>query len=199
MNHGDEPSLRQKLQEAARQRTVMDVGAQRVARVYAEALLGAAGQRGQAQEVLEELDSLVEDVFAADPSLEAFLAGGAVSRKRKADLIRRVFGGRASELFLNFLLVLNDHDRLGLLRDVLREYRGLFDSRAGRFRARVVSAVPLADDQRERLRQQLRESFRGEPVVEEEVDPDLLGGLVVRVGDWVYDSSVRTRLQTLEN
>ncbi len=177
----------------------VDVGGQRVARVYAEALLNAAEKRGQAPETLEELESLIQDVFRSDGLFEAFLSSGAVGRQRKAEVIQKAFANRASDLFLNFLLVLNDHERLDLLRPMARAYKDLFDQRAGRVEVEVRSAVPLPDDQRERLRQELRETFHQEPVLQTKIDPDLLGGLVVRVGDWLYDASVRTQLETIRD
>jgi F-type H+-transporting ATPase subunit delta len=182
---------------AARHETVMDATSQRVAKVYAEALLAAADQRNQTDQVLEELGSLVEDVFRADPQLEAFLASGAISRKPKAEAIRRGFEGKASETFLNFLLVLNEHQRLDLLRAILRAARELRDERAGRLPVLVTSAAPLPDDQREQLLHDLRARYNKEPVLTLRVDPALLGGLVVRVGDWLYDASVRARLENI--
>jgi F-type H+-transporting ATPase subunit delta len=174
-----------------------DVGAQRVAHVYAEALLNSAGQQGDA--AVEELESLIGDVFAADPDFETFLSSGAVGRDQKAQVIQSVFGSRGTPNFVNFLLVLNAHERLNLLRPILEAAREIRDQRARRIRVEVRSAVPLPDDQRERLRQQLRESFHQEPLLETRVDADLLGGLVLRVGDWLYDASVRTKLETLRN
>jgi F-type H+-transporting ATPase subunit delta len=176
-----------------------DVGAQRVARVYAEALLGAADKRGEVDPVAEQLDSLAGELFRADPDLAKFLVSGAIGRDQKARVINAVFQPRASELFLNFLLVLNHHDRLELLTAIRRAYQELRDERARRIRVLVRSAVPLPDDQRDRLRQELHDTFRLEPVLTTEVDPDLLGGVVVRVGDWVYDASVRTQLESLRN
>jgi F-type H+-transporting ATPase subunit delta len=176
-----------------------DVGAQRVARVYAEALLNAAEKQHQADAVLEEFESLVQDVFRASPQFESFLASGVIDRDQKAVVIRSVFEGRASELFVNFFLVLNAHERLSLLRSILAAVRALRDQRARRLRVVVRTAVPLPDDQRGRLEHELREAFRLDPVLETRVEPALLGGLVVRVGDWVYDASVRTRIDTLRN
>ncbi len=176
-----------------------DVGAQRVAQVYAEALLNAAAKHGQDGAVLEEVDSLVRDVFPAERHLEPFLASGAIGRDRKAQVIRRVFGGRASELFVNFLLVLNAHDRLDLVRPVLAAAREIANQRAGRVPVRVRTAVPLPPEQQDRLRQELRQAFHLEPLLHTEVEPGLLGGMVVRVGDWLYDASVRTRLESLRN
>jgi len=176
---------------------IIDVGALRVARVYAEALLNAAEKRNQVQEVWEELDSLVADLYAAKPELEVFLSSGAISRNAKESVLRKVFEGRASELFLNFLMVLNRHDRLDLLRAVRQSYRDLMNVRARRIVVQVRTAAPLEDDQRQRLIENIRESLHLEPVLEERVDPDLLGGLVLRVGDRMFDGSVRSRLLKL--
>jgi F-type H+-transporting ATPase subunit delta len=183
--------------EQPRHRTVLDDDTRHVAGVYAEALLEAAQKQGQAGELLEDLRELVGTVFARDPRLELFLSSPAVARERKAEAIQKAFRGRARDLLTNFLLVLNDHDRLGVLRAVVLAYRELYDRRSGRMRVRVESAVPLTDDQQERLRQELRAVFRREPVLEAAIDPDLLGGLVVRVDDWVYDASVRTRVEDI--
>ncbi len=179
------------------QPTTANVGSQRVARVYAEALVNAAEKRGQADAFLGELKSLIRDVFPAEPQWEAFLASGAVARDRKAQVIARVFENRASELFGNFLLVLNKHDRLDLLRPILSAAGEIRDQRAGRMRVQVRTAVALPEDQSQHLRQQLQEAFRLEPVLQTQVDPELLGGMVVRVGDLLYDGSVRTQLERI--
>src|SRR5262249_12478805 len=149
--------------------------------------------------VLDELDSLIRDLFAADPQFEVFLASGAIGRDQKAKVIRSIFANRASDLFTNFLSVLNHHERLDLLRPLFTAGRALHDQRAHRLRVQVRSAVPLPDDQRDRLIHELRQTFHLEPVLQPQVDPDLLGGMVVRVGDWVYDTSVRTQLETIRN
>ena len=184
-------------ESATHHETVLDATTERVARVYAESLLDAAAKRNQIAEIMEEFGSLLDDVFAADPQFEAFLASGAIGRKPKAAVIHRAFDGRASDLFRNFLLVLNDHQRLDTLRAIYASAQELFDERSGRVRVLVTSAAPLPDDQRERLRQQLQAVYRKEPILSTQVDPALLGGLVVRVGDWLYDGSVRSRLETI--
>src|SRR5437016_5859642 len=99
----------------AQQEHHADVGAERLARVYAAALLAAADSAGQTQQVMEELDSLIDDVFAGAPRLEALFAGAAVGRKARRAALEKAFAGRASPSFYNFLLVLNEHERLDLL------------------------------------------------------------------------------------
>jgi F-type H+-transporting ATPase subunit delta len=174
-----------------------DVGAQRVAHVYADAFLNAAEKKGQIEAVIEELNSLIHDLFQARPELEIFLASGSIGRDRKAHVIQSVFEKRASDVFTNFLLVLNHHERLELLRLILTAVMEIRDQRARRIRVQVRSAVPLPSDQADRLRQRIREVFQLEPIVQSQVDPELLGGVVVKVGDWLYDASVRTKLESI--
>jgi F-type H+-transporting ATPase subunit delta len=185
--------------EQPRHETALDDATRHVARVYAEALLNAAAKAGRDGDLLHELDALVGEVFARDPNFEEFLASAAIDRNRKAAVLRGAFDGRADELLVNFLQVLNEHDRLGALRAIAAVYRELYDRRGGRMNVRVASAVPLSDEQQERLRRDLREQFRREPVLHVRLDPDLLGGLVVQVGDWVWDASVRTRLDEIRD
>jgi F-type H+-transporting ATPase subunit delta len=176
-----------------------DVTAQRVALVYAEALFNAADSKGKTDEVLDELRSLVRDVFRARPELETLLGSPAIGRERREALIRKALQSQASELFLSFLIVLNRHDRLELIRAILAEAEVLNDKRKKRVRVRVRAAVPLPEDQQDKLRAQLRDVLQSEPTLEIKVDPELIGGLIVQAGDYLYDSSVRTQLQEIRN
>jgi F-type H+-transporting ATPase subunit delta len=185
--------------EQVRHATVLDDTSSHVAHVYSEALYRAAEQQGRVEEVRGELDSLVKEVFRRAPALELILASPAISRERKKEVIDQVFGGRASDLFLHTLQVLNGHDRLGLLRHVVATFDTLCDQKAGRMMVEVRSAVPLSDEQRGRLNDLLRQVAAREPVLRETIDPDLLGGLVVQAGDWVYDASMRTKLGMMRN
>jgi F-type H+-transporting ATPase subunit delta len=197
MNPTGEHSVPSSLQEAARRTSVMDVTAQRVGKVYAEALLNAAERHNQSGEVLQELDAIVDDLFRREPTFELFLASSAVGRERKQEVIEKTFAGRATETLVNFLLVLNKHDRLDVLRAVRAMYLELYDQRSGRVRVQVTSAVPLPDDQADKLRQELRAKFNKEPVLDTRLDPELLAGMVVQVGDWKVDSSVKNRLHEI--
>jgi F-type H+-transporting ATPase subunit delta len=188
--------------EHVRPTTVLDDDARQVARVYAEALLKDAEPQGQADAVGDDLASLRADVLGRHPELEEFLSSMAVGRARKEQAIRGAFQGRVSELALNFLLVLNAHDRLELLRATAEAYKDLLDERRHRVHVLVRSAAPLSEPQLERLRGEIRATADGrpiEPVLETRVDPDLLGGLVVQMGDVLFDASVKTRLEQIKN
>jgi F-type H+-transporting ATPase subunit delta len=179
------------------QQAQADVSERRLAHVYAEALLNAAASQSADEEVLAELRALLEDLKGRASYVQAFFTSGVIGKDRREAALRAAFQGRCHPLVLNFLLVLNDHERLMLVRFIVEEMQVLDDLRRRHFRVQVQSVVPLADDQRERLLADLRQSFRLEPVLEQRIDPDLLGGMVLRVADWVFDGSIRTQLVNL--
>ncbi|MEX0702240.1 MAG: ATP synthase F1 subunit delta [Planctomycetales bacterium] len=170
--------------------------AQSIARVYADAFLDAAAAQG-VEGALEEFGSFVEEVLAAHPDFADILTSGVVGRDQKVALIDRVVAPFGSELFTNFLRVLARHDRLELLPTILREGRIRHELRSGRRRVQVVTAAAVSDATRNRIRDLLAQSLPFEPVIEARTDAGLLGGMIIRVGDTVFDSSLRTRLHEL--
>jgi F-type H+-transporting ATPase subunit delta len=174
-----------------------EVGAQRIAAVYAEAFLGAAEDAGRIAPLLEEFDSFVADVLDQVPGFEKVLASALVSHEEKAALLDRALTAQASREFLNFLKVVSRHGRLDLLREIHRQARALRERKLGQVRVVVTTAAPVQDDLAQRLVGRLRGLVDGEPVLEQVVDPGILGGIVVRVGDTVYDASIATQLKNL--
>ncbi|HEX4591686.1 MAG TPA: ATP synthase F1 subunit delta [Gemmataceae bacterium] len=182
--------------------SVFDIDALRVARVYAEALLNAAEKAGKAEEIWEQLFALVGKPLRrsdspADPV--ALLTSTAIPRGRRDEIIRVALEGKVDTLLLNTIFVLNDHQRLGILRPVAAVYHELMEVRARRVRVQVKSAVPLTDAEREQVKEMARQRLNLDPVLAESVDPSLLGGLRVQVGDRVIDATVRARLDSLKN
>jgi F-type H+-transporting ATPase subunit delta len=180
----------------ARIRSVLeDPSSQAVARVYADALVNAAGR--EADSVLDELAELVDGVLVRHPDFDRLLTSPMISREDKLSVLDRVVAGWGSDLFANFLRVLARHDRLDLLAVILNQSRALLESRSGRRRVLVTSSRPLSDKEQRGIEQRLQSEFAFQPAIEVRVDSSLLGGLVIRVGDTVYDSSLRTRLKQL--
>jgi len=174
-----------------------DPSSQAIARTYADALLDAAGTG--TNEVLEELTSFVDDVLNKLPELREIFFSRVVGREEKIQLIDRVFSGKTSPLVASFLRVLVRHDRLDLVPLIAREARLRQEVRSGKQRVQIKTAMPLSDQSRDRLRQRLAESLPFEPILETQVDPSLIGGIVIRVGDTVYDSSLATRVAQLRD
>jgi F-type H+-transporting ATPase subunit delta len=174
-----------------------DVGREQIGEIYAKALLGAAETAGQTAEVLNEFDDMVRDVLAPHPKLEAVLASLVVSPEEKLGVLDRVLGGRASPLLLNFLKVVSRHGRLDCLRAVHQQAHRLYDKLQGRVRVRLTTPTPLDQGQVNQITASLRAKLGGEPVLEAIVDPELIGGAVLRIGDTVYDGSVARQLQAV--
>ncbi len=174
-----------------------DPSAQAVARVYADAFLQAAGDK--AGELLEEFTSLQDDVLAKNAQFAELLLGRMLSRDEKLQLIDRVIAPQASPLFTNFLRVLAKHDRLDLVPSILQEVHVKHEQAGGKRRVTVTSAVPLSDDAQQKIRERLSTALSFDPIVIPKVDPKVLGGLVIQVGDTVYDTSLRARLNQLRS
>lgn len=170
-----------------------------IARVYADAVWKLAVKEGRGPEFYEEYLSLVHDVLDRQPQLEVFFQLSSITTDRKTQLIENIFRGRASELLLNFLKTLNDHERLSLLRAIAICLRDLYDKSRNAVRVIVKTAQPMPDDQMHAIRNAIANRFHIEPILETKVDPSVLGGLWIRVGDMVYDRSVRWNLNQLRD
>jgi F-type H+-transporting ATPase subunit delta len=168
-----------------------------LARRYAEALIGAAEKEGGVDPVLEELAEIDKDVLKAFPHFAELIASPRVSTAHKDQVLTDVFGERASSLVLRFLRVLNRHERLGMLTVVGREARAIWDQRHRRVPVHVRTAFALDEKQLQTLRDRLAALTGATPVLLVSTDPDLIGGLVVQVGDHRYDASVKNRLAQL--
>lgn len=167
-----------------------------VASVYADAMLELADRRGEAEALRDELDEIAR-LAEIDRRFAAFLANPLIDEDRRAESLERMFRGKASDLAVDSLQVINRKGRIGLVPMIAAAYAARHDARRGVVEVQVASAVPLDGGQRERLRAAVRAATGSEPRLVERVDPELLGGLVVRIGDRKADSSIATRLRTL--
>jgi F-type H+-transporting ATPase subunit delta len=174
-----------------------DVGKQHVAAVYAEALLKATEQAGQTDAILAELDAFLGEVLDAFPDFESILSSRLVMHEEKEGLLDRAIGAQASPMFLSFLKVVSRHQRLDLLRAIRRQAHERLDKLRGRVPVQLATATPIDEAFAARIAQSLAPLVGGLPQMERAVDPKLIGGIVVRVGDKVYDGSIANQLQEL--
>ncbi|GAB4133508.1 MAG: ATP synthase F1 subunit delta [Thermogutta sp.] len=172
-----------------------DVTVERIAAVYAEALLDVAEATGEADSLVQELEDLVREVLDSYPEFEDILGSSVVSHEEKTQILRRVFGGRASNRLLDFLLVLSRRGRLDCLRAIVRAVREEWIRRRNEIRVRVKTAVTLSAEVVSELERTLESLLGRRPIIEQRVEPDLLGGIVIEVGDTVFDASVAVQLE----
>jgi F-type H+-transporting ATPase subunit delta len=164
--------------------------------IYAEALLELANERDVAEDLFDEYLSLVQYI-ESDEEFRGFMASFAVDDDDRREVLRRVFKGRVSEMLLNLMLVLNDHNRAGIVPLVFERFKKFYDEQLNRQDVEVKSAVPLSDDHRAKLQAVVSEFTGKQIMLVEEVDPSLLGGLIVQVGDRQFDGSLRTKLSRM--
>ena len=165
-----------------------------LARIYAEALLAAAP--GREAELVEELSGVVA-LLDRDPGVEAVLVNPLVDAAGKRELIERALRGRASDVLVDALQVMGRKRRLDLIRAVATEAYELWLEHEGRIEVQVASAVPLTTEQRGALEQAAAARTGKRPILAESVVPELLGGLVVQIGDEKVDSSLTAELGRL--
>ena len=167
------------------------------ARRYAQALFELAQDQDQGKEEawLAQLTQ-ASDALGA-PTVALYLSVPRVPMARKHEAIDDLMEG-ADRLLTNAVNLLAARASLALLPAIVREYGLRLTESQGRAQARVTSAVALSDGQEGRLRGLLRDMLERDVVIEATVDPDIVGGVVVQVGDQIIDGSVRTRLEALK-
>jgi F-type H+-transporting ATPase subunit delta len=168
-----------------------------VARRYAEALLSAADAENQAEAALEDLQTIDTEVLKRHPKFKQLLGSSQVSPAEKDRILVEIFGDRVSGVVLRFLRVLNRRGRLSSLGPMAREAAQIWDRRHKRIPVQVRTAVPLDEAQQTALRDQVTRMISATPVLQFTVDPTLIGGLVVQVGDQVSDASISNRLEQI--
>jgi len=174
-----------------------DVDAEKVAEVYAEAYLNAvAGQGGSLDDAVAEFASLI-DVLKKQPSFAAVLASAMVATGEKVALLEKAFVTKASLLFWNFLQIVAKRNRLDLLLPIFLQAQILRDERQKRIPVTITTATEVDPQLFTALSEKLRGILGGEPIIRSVVKPEVIGGLVVRVGDTVYDASVSAQLQSV--
>ena len=167
-----------------------------IARNYAEALLELARKAGDLRGG-GELAEQVADAMETDRRLRIFLESPRVSGQQKKDVIQKAFGGALPRDFVRFLQALVTHRRQMLLPVIAHEYNDLVDEVEGRVHASVTVAREADDADRQVIAKHLSRALGKDVVPHFHVNPAILGGVVVRVGDTVLDGSVRRRLATL--
>ena len=168
-----------------------------IARNYAQALFAAA----EAQSAVERFGDLMDAVAGAaqaDPRIAIVLDSPRVAKTVKADLLERALGKTAPKEFVRFLQAVVRRGRQGLLSEISQAYQELVDRKLNRVHAGVVLARETNSGLQQQVTERLAKVLRKEVRAHFRTEPAILGGVVVRVGDRIYDGSVRRRLAVLK-
>lgn len=177
----------------------LDSVGRRLAGVYAEAFLGAASKAGQADSASGELREIANAFSQSGNGIHEFLSSPTVKREIKSKVITSLSKAGASDFLVDFLGVLNDHDRAQLLPAIADSVEKILLNRNGKVNVYVTSASDLDEGTAHQLAESLKTQLGKDPVLQTSINPDILGGLVIQVGDWVWDGSLSKELDGLRD
>jgi F-type H+-transporting ATPase subunit delta len=163
-----------------------------VAKRYAKALFEVALEKKCLDQVGADLEQIAQ-VFASVPELKTWVQHPATSAEKKKEVLARIFTN-LNEYTKNFLDLLADRRREIIVQDVFAEYKRLVNEQKGIVEAIVTTAFPLTATDRKKLIAAFEPIVGKKLDITEKVDSDILGGVIVQVGDRLYDGSLRTKL-----
>lgn len=184
------------MSESVSQSSKLDVGAEQLGKTYARALLSVTQAEGSTDQVLQQLNALCDEGLAQNELLRAAFASPRIDASEKCRVLDRLLGD-AHPTLLTFLKVMAGRHRLAYVHAARDAMVKLDDEASGRLLAEVHTAVAMSDRLREDVTEQLNAYFKKSVRLHEVVDPNIIGGLVIRVGDTVFDSSVASRLSKM--
>ncbi len=167
----------------------------KTARPYAMAAFKQADEEGRIAEWAEMLDLLV--VVVSDPVMKGLMSNPKVSSKQLADLVVDVCGEELSQTARNFVRILCENRRLSVMNDIARAYHAVRARQEKRSDVLVTSAFELSPAQQNVINVAMTRRLGTRVDLRVEIDPSLIGGVVIRAGDTVVDASLRGRLEQL--
>lgn len=167
--------------------------AERVREVYASALFDAAASDEERQELLAQAQEL-RALLGSMPDYTRLMATPAVPKEEKLELLEKAFSGQVHPKLLNLLRVLVNNGRFPYFSEIAEEFQQLLDEHRGVLAVTAVTAMPLSGETTRRLEEKLRADTGRDVRLKVEVDPSVLGGLLLRYGGKEIDGTIRTRL-----
>jgi F-type H+-transporting ATPase subunit delta len=167
-----------------------------IARRYAQALFATARKSGALERVETDLEA-IDALIRTQPNLLRVMRAPTIPRANKKELVRRLFESQMSPLTIRFLSLLIEKRREATLPEVNREFRALSDAARNVVQAVATVAAHLTAEERTRLTEMLARRTGKTIELREELDPELIGGVVVRLGDTIIDGSIAGQLRRL--
>lgn len=164
---------------------------------YAQALIELAQQQNAADAIGAELADL-QQIVDSDPLFQTFLADPSISQAERGAVVEKTLRPQVHPLLANFLGVLQLHNRLGIIDQVAAAYADKLDQINGKIEVDVTVAQELSEEQLDTVRQRISDALKKTAVVKQSVNPEIIGGMVLKVEDKLIDASVKTQLQSIK-
>lgn len=164
-----------------------------ISKEYGAALFMLAREEGKEDVYLSAIE-LVTGVLTSEPQFLVLLASPSVSLQERLGVIDTAFGGNVPTHILSFIKLLCEKGRVSCLLEAFEEYKSLLDASRRVYVARVTSALPLTEEEQEKLTEKLEKKLQGKVRCEYALDPSILGGIIVEIDGKIMDGSLRHRL-----
>jgi F-type H+-transporting ATPase subunit delta len=168
-----------------------------VAKRYAEALFEVAVELNKLEHFKEEISAVI-DVFENEPKLKIIFEHPKLSKNEKKDIINSVFKDRISQEMLNLMYIVIDKGRERFLKDIKEEYINLTNERLNIVEAKVITAVSMTGEEKIKLQNRLSEKLGKNVILENIIDKNVIGGVLIRIQDKVIDASIKGQLDMIE-
>ena len=164
---------------------------------YAKAILSFALEQSKEVEVNEDM-LLIDTTIEESEDLQLLLNSPVIKSELKKVALKEIFTSKVTSLTLGLIDLLIDNKRLSILSDVAKKYTVLFDKLKGIEVAKVTTAIPLTEALNKQVLSKVKEITGKDATIENSINPDIIGGFILRIGDVQYDSSVANKLQGLK-
>jgi F-type H+-transporting ATPase subunit delta len=169
----------------------------RVAKTYAVALFDVAVEIDKVDEFSDQLE-LVSSTYKQYPEFYELFRTSKISKEVKKEILVKVYGKRVSNEVMNFLKILIDKGRFGFFKDIVAEYMRLVNEHKNIVEAVATSAIPILQEEKVALENKLSMTTGKLVKLKNEINEDIIGGILVRIGDKVIDGTIQDRLRKLQ-
>ena len=166
-------------------------------REYAQALYMLAKENNMLREYLNSLEIVLE-TFEKNPVYIDFLSSVNISKKERIDALDNAFSSNLPEHIVSFLKILCERERIRAFKDCVDEYKALYNFDSKSLTAKIISAVELSDDEKERIVNKITEVKNCSVCAEYVIDESIIGGIIIEIDGSVIDSSIKTRLSAVK-
>jgi len=167
-----------------------------IAKKYSKALFSLAEEKDKFIKFNDDLN-LVKESFTEHKELKNVLFHPRIKIEEKKKIFNRVFAEEISEEIHNFIQLLIDKRRIFFIKAIINQFNNLVNDREKILEIEVVSAIELEEDMKDRLKEKIEKEMDYEVILNNTVDPEILGGLVLKIGDKIIDGSIQHKLNTL--
>ncbi len=174
-----------------------DIKNKKIARTYSNALIQTAQDNSLTEKVLEDL-TFINELLNSNNELYGLLKSPVITLDDKKDIISKLLTSRVDKITLDFILLLLDNNRLGALQETLSQYIKTYNNINNIITPVIISAIELDEERRSRVKDKLKEKFSKTIRPQYQVNPEIIGGLVIEIEDKKLDFSLKSKFDDMK-